>query len=77
MALDLTQKTYKKETGSRSRILLGVKLPKNYQEIRRVQRDPKNQELSMAWAMEKDPELRKQKWQALKDYWAELGVKED
>ena len=58
-------------------IFFGRKRPKNLEENLAAQKDQNYQLLLEAWYEEKDPELKKQKWQAAKEYWAvrrkELG----
>ena len=58
-------------------IFFGRKRPKNLEEKLAAQQDPTFQSMIWEWYEEKDTELKKQKWQAAKAYWAkrrlELG----
>ena len=55
-------------------IFFGRKRPKNLEENLTAQKDQKYQLLLEAWYAEKDPELKKQKWEEAKEYWAKRRV---
>ena len=55
-------------------IFFGRKRPKNLEENMTAQKDQKYQLLLEAWYEEKDPELKKQKWEEAKEYWAKRRV---
>jgi outer membrane protein assembly factor BamD (BamD/ComL family) len=55
-------------------IFFGRKRPKNLEENLTAQKDQKYQLLLEAWYEEKDPELKKQKWEEAKEYWAKCRV---
>ena len=55
-------------------IFFGRKRPKNLEENLTAQKDQKYQLLLEAWYEEKDPELKKQKWEEAKEYWAKRRV---
>ncbi len=61
-------------------IIFGYKPPKNWKENLIKQEDEGYQVLLKSWMYEKEPELKKQKWQEVKKYWEkrrlELGFKD-
>ncbi len=60
-------------------IIFGYKPPKNWKENLVKQRDEGYQVLLKSWMNEKNPKLKKHKWQEVKKYWAkcrlELGFR--
>ena len=70
----------KGEPMTKGYVIFGRKRPKNLEENLAGQQDPKLQAMLWEWCTEKDPVLKKQKWQEAEDYWAkrrlELGFRE-
>ena len=58
MALDLTQKTYPKETRPTAQIYFGFRPPKNWRLNSILQKDPEFQKLLNAWDDETDSEKK-------------------
>ena len=54
-----------------SQIIFGYRPPKNWQENLTKQEDQGYQRLLKQWLDEEDPAIKKQKWQAVREYWAE------
>ena len=65
---------------TKASIFFGKKRPENLKENLTAQKDEEYQRMILDWYREKDPETKKQKWQAAEDYWAkrrkELGFGE-
>ena len=74
MALDLKQTTKEEKPFTGAIIILNADLPKNWKENLAAQKDQKYQELEELWYQETDPELKKQRWQEAKAYWAKRRV---
>lgn len=74
MALDLTQKTGKPKPFTGARIIFGIKLPKNLEANLAAQKNPEHQALIKAYLREKDPERKKEKWEAVKASRVKLGI---
>ncbi len=64
------------ESKSYAKIILGLKLPKNLAANLAAQKDPEHQALIKAYLEEKDPELKKEKWKAVKANRIKLGIKD-
>ncbi len=64
------------ESKSYAKIILGLKLPKNLTAYLAAQKDPEHQALWKAYLEEKDPELKKEKWKAVKANRIKLGIKD-
>ena len=60
-----------------AKIILGIKLPKNLDKNLEAQKNPEHQALIKAYLEEEDPNLKKQKWQAVKESRARLGIEEE
>lgn len=74
MTLNLKLKSREERQPSGARIILNADLPKNWKENLAAQKDQKYQELEELWYQETDPEIKKQKWQDVKAYWAKRRV---
>ncbi len=74
MALNLTVTTKREKSSSSAIIILNAGLPKNWKENLAAQKDKKYQELEELWYQETDPEIKKQRWQEAKAYWAKRRV---
>ena len=61
-------------TTPHARIILGLKLPKNLEKNLQAQKDPEHQALIKAYLQEKDPILKKERWKAVKESRARLGI---
>ena len=59
---------------TKATIFFGVKPPKNWKENLVKQKDEGYQELLKEWLDEKDPVIKKQKWQEAKEYWVKRRV---
>ena len=65
------------DTTPRARIILGLKLPKNLDKNLKAQKNPEHQALIKAYLQEKDPNLKKEKWKAVEESRARLGIEEE
>ena len=77
MAKDQTATTKGKKKINGAIIIFGAKLPKNLEANLAAQKDPEHQALLRAYLEEKDPELRKEKWKAVKASRLKFGIKDE
>ncbi len=70
----VTKEEWTGKPATKGYIIFGRKRPKNLEENLAGQQDPTLQAMIWEWYEEKDPELKKQKWQEAEDYWAKRRV---
>jgi len=70
--LDLTVKTYPKETRPTAQIYFGFRPPKNWRLNSILQKDSDYQKLRKAWDNETDPEIKEQLHMKLLEYRAKV-----
>ena len=70
----VTKEERTEEPMTKGYVFFGRKRPKNFEENLAGQQDPTLQAMIWEWYREKDPELRKQKWQEAMEYWAKRRV---